>query len=361
MRAWWAHTAGSSGIVQVMTLERKLTKLVGKEEANQLLSNLRSGGGLASLGPLVGIAGVAKGEISREQYLSRYGHRGPHEFELFMPHPAEDPDWLDRQIAAYRQSPIDVESLLQKQGAQHEAARLRFLAHYPDKRRWLDRQLAGAAAGAQQREAARSELTRVFRVVRAFALRAGALTNVGEDVFMLYIGDVLNLLGGRNEAVQHIPARRQNYELYMALPPFPSIIRGRFDPRQWAKDPHRRLDYYDASRPAAPLDSDTLTGIAGAAGRVEGPVRVLVTPEEGEALQPGEILVAATTNVGWTPLFPKAAAIVTDIGAPLSHAAIVARELGIPAVVGCGSATTRLKTGDTVRVDGGQGTVQILR
>ncbi len=57
----------------------------------------------------------------------------------------------------------------------------------------------------------------------------------------------------------------------MALPPFPSIIRGRFDPRQWAKDPHRRLDYYDASCPAAPLDSDTLTAIAGAAGRVEGP------------------------------------------------------------------------------------------
>ncbi len=361
MRAWWAHTAGSSGIVQVMTLERKLTRLVGKEEANQLLSNLRGDGGLASLGPLVGIAQVAKGEMSREQYLSRYGHRGPHEFELSIPHPAEDPDWLDRQIAAYQQSAVDVEGLLQKQRAQHEAARQRFLARYPGKRRWLDRQLAGAAAGAQQREAARSELTRVFRVVRAFALRTGTLAGVGEDVFMHYIGDVLNLLEGRTEATQHIPARRQNYELYKTLPPFPSIIRGRFDPLEWAMDPHRRLDYYDASRPAAPPDSDTLTGVAGAAGRVEGQVRVLTTPEEGETLQPGEILVAATTNVGWTPLFPKAAAIVTDIGAPLSHAAIVARELGIPAVVGCGSATTRLKTGDTVLVDGGQGTVQIRR
>jgi len=86
-----------------------------------------------------------------------------------------------------------------------------------------------------------------------------------------------------------------------------------------------------------------------------------LTPEEGEKLWPGEILVAATTNVGWTPLFPKAAAIITDIGAPLSHAAIVARELGIPAVVGCGLATTRLKTGDRVIVDGGQGIVQIQR
>ena len=66
------------------------------------------------------------------------------------------------------------------------------------------------------------------------------------------------------------------------------------------------------------------------------------------------------TNVGWTPLFPRAAAVITDVGAPLSHAAIVARELGIPAVVGCGNATMILKTGDRVRVDGTAGTVQVL-
>jgi pyruvate,water dikinase len=66
------------------------------------------------------------------------------------------------------------------------------------------------------------------------------------------------------------------------------------------------------------------------------------------------------TDIAWTPLFLRAAAVVTDVGAPLSHAAIVARELGIPAVVGCGDATMRLKTGDRVLVDGSQGTVQIL-
>jgi pyruvate,water dikinase len=64
--------------------------------------------------------------------------------------------------------------------------------------------------------------------------------------------------------------------------------------------------------------------------------------------------------VGWTPLFPRVAAVVTDIGGSLSHAAIVARELGIPAVVGCGDATIRLKTGDRVRVDGSVGTVTQL-
>jgi pyruvate,water dikinase len=108
-------------------------------------------------------------------------------------------------------------------------------------------------------------------------------------------------------------------------------------------------------------DSEILKGFAGAAGKVKGTVHILTTPEEGEKLQLGEILVATTTNVGWTPLFPKAAAIITDVGAPLSHAAIVARELGIPAVVGCGNATLRFKTGDGVMVDGGQCIVHILK
>jgi pyruvate,water dikinase len=71
----------------------------------------------------------------------------------------------------------------------------------------------------------------------------------------------------------------------------------------------------------------------------------------------GEILVTVATNIGWTPLFPRASAIITDIGAPLSHAVIVAREFGIPAVVGCRDASLRLKTGDRVRVDGGRGVV----
>ncbi len=84
------------------------------------------------------------------------------------------------------------------------------------------------------------------------------------------------------------------------------------------------------------------------------------SPEKGNQLQPGEILVTVTTNVGWTPIFPRAAAIVTDVGAPLSHSAIVAWELGIPAVVGCFNATSTLKIGDRIRVDGGRGIVEVI-
>ena len=91
-----------------------------------------------------------------------------------------------------------------------------------------------------------------------------------------------------------------------------------------------------------------------------GLVRRLDRPEDGCQLEPGEVLVTTQTDIAWTTLFPRATAVVTDVGAPLSHAAIVARELGIPAVVGCGDATMRLQTGDRVRVDGGQGIVEII-
>ena len=103
-----------------------------------------------------------------------------------------------------------------------------------------------------------------------------------------------------------------------------------------------------------------MRGFPGSAGIVEGRVRVMLDADQGAELQAGEVLVTTVTNVGWTPLFPRAAAVITDVGAPLSHAAIVARELGIPAVVGCGNATMLLKTGDLVRVDGTAGTVELL-
>lgn len=353
---------GAKKMVAVVNkLSIQLKELAGAEDANTLMSNLRGGSELASLGPVVGIAKVVRGEMSREEYLLKYGHRGSYEFEISIPDPAEDANWLERQIEEFEKSNIDVEGLLNKQRTQYEAAKKRFKDRFPNKVLWLDKQIEKAAEGAHLREATRSEYIRVIRVIRTFALRAGELTGIGDDIFFLYIHEVENLLTGDNSALKHVQVRRENYEKYKTLPPFPSIIRGRFNPFEWAKDPNRRMDYYDTTMPTVSTpDSETLKGFAGAAGRIEGTVRVLINPEDGDKLQSGEILVAFTTNVGWTPLFPKAAAIITDIGAPLSHAAIVARELGIPAVVGCGNATARLKTGDRVLVDGGQGTVNIL-
>jgi pyruvate,water dikinase len=281
---------------------------------------------------------------------------------MSIPYPADDPGFLDRQISEYQQSGIQASELFARQHEQFRQARERFLKRYPGKQAWLDRSLAKMGRAAQAREALRSEFTRAFRVMRLFMLKTGDRSGIGRDVFFLYAFELPGFLSGDRGMLAQLPARKRNYERYCQLPPLPMFIKGRFDPFAWAQQPDRRSDFYDQdARPAEQTPrSQQITGFAGAAGVVEGTVRVLRSYEERAAFLPGEILVTSTTNVGWTPLFPRAAAIITDIGAPLSHAAIVARELGIPAVVGCGSATTRLKTGDRVRVDGGHGQVEIL-
>lgn len=359
-KALWIALAGGRKMVIANKLKDELIKVAGIEDTNTLMSNFRGDSSLESLGPIIGISKIITGEMNREEYRIKYGHRGPHEFELSIPHPGEDETWLEKQIEEFKNSNTDVEKLLNKQHDQYEEALRRLKENFPKEANNFEKKIVKVAEAARLRESVRSEWTRAFRVNRAFALKAGELTGIGNDIFFLYINEVLDLLSGNDLALNHIAVRKKNYKKYKSLPPLPSIIRGRFDPFKWVKNSNRRVDYYDESMPITTQDSETLKGFAGASGKIQGVVRILTNPEEGEKLKKGEILVASTTNVGWTPLFPKASAIITDIGAPLSHAAIVARELGIPAVVGCGNATTKLKTGDKVIVDGGHGVVQIL-
>lgn len=354
------EAAGRQGGGALVRLRIQLRRLLGEADANAVLTGLHTDANqLASLGPLLGLAQLARGEIDRETFARRYGHRGAHEFEVSVPRPAEDPAWLDRQLAGVREASQDVTALLARQEAARAAAWRRFSARYPRKVRAVRRKLERWARAARARELARSEVIRTFWVLRAFVLRAGELTGHGTGLFFLTIDEILAVLGGDDTPTASIPARRATYQAYAALPPYPTLIRGRFDPFRWAADPRRRSDLYDERGAAAPA-ADAITGFPGAAGVVEGVARVLATPEDGDALHPGEVLVTSVTNIGWTPLFPRAAAVVTDVGAPLSHAAILARELGIPAVVGCGNATMRLHDGDRVRVDGEHGTVEVL-
>jgi rifampicin phosphotransferase len=102
---------------------------------------------------------------------------------------------------------------------------------------------------------------------------------------------------------------------------------------------------------------DVLKGVAGSPGRITAPSRVIHGPDEFGQMRPGDILVARITTPAWTPLFALAAGVVTDVGGPLSHSSIVAREYGIPAVLGTGAATERLTSGQRITVDGDAGTV----
>ena len=344
-------------------LKAELIKLLGDQEANMVLTTISSAGELASLGPLMGLFRLRNGELRREKYLQLYGHRGPQENEIAEPRPVEDPDWLDSQLVEFALSPVDVPALLEKRDAEFKAMREGIAQKLsPKQARNIEKIIDETMETISLREVTRSELTRLVGVIRDLFLRAGKLTGLGEGVFFLTIDEVLEALSGDSSAAKNIPQRREMYERYRALPHLPTWIRGRFDPFQWAADPNRRQDFFDLQAPKttpALGDESIIKGHPGSAGLVEGIVQRIDSPEQGNLLKPGEILVTSTTNVGWTPLFTRAAAVITDVGGSLSHAAIVARELGIPAVVGCGNATTLLHTGDRVRVDGERGTVEI--
>jgi pyruvate,water dikinase len=103
-----------------------------------------------------------------------------------------------------------------------------------------------------------------------------------------------------------------------------------------------------------------LKGFGVSPGVFEGPARVVRSVAEIVDVEPGDVLVATVTSPAWAPIFSKIGAAVTDIGGIMSHAAIVCREYGVPAVVGTGRATVEIKTGDRVRVDGSNGTVTLL-
>lgn len=360
---FWVLKGVTQSYESKSAFRKTLSGVIGEDGVNALLSNLRGEEAvLASLGPVTGLARVVSGDMTEAEYLEAYGHRGPHEAELGTPRPAEDPTWLMREMDEARRNPIDVDSLLQRQLARHRAAVERLKSGNPSLARAVLRKVDAAAEAARLREAVRSEVVRASWVARDWAIKAGRLTGLAEGIFFLGFPEIEQVLMGDDRARDYIEPRKATYRTYCSLPPYPAVICGRFDPVQWAKSPDRRSDLFDSHAPSRPAGKNEamIRGFPGAGGRVQARVRRLASPEESYLLQPGEVLVTPTTNVGWTLLFPRCAAVVTDVGAPLSHAAIVARELGIPAVVGCGDATMRLHTGDLVSVDGGLGVVELV-
>ncbi|MEI8199055.1 MAG: PEP/pyruvate-binding domain-containing protein [Eubacteriales bacterium] len=348
----------------IFNTRKEFIALIGEETANTLCSNCSGEDVLESMKPALFLEKVISGEISKTEYIEKYGHRSPEELEAGTPFPYENEQYIDNLIENYRSSGVSAVLLQKKQKERFEEAKTVFLQKYPRKARWLDRKIAWLQKSMQSREIVRSKGIRFVCILREFLLQCGKVNGIDGNVFYLYFDEAMDMLRGDNSALVHIAARKHTYEKYKLLPTFPSVIRGRFDPYEWMKSEDRNIDYFDGVHGRQPEDgndeADRLTGFAGASGIVEGIVRVLNDFSEMNSLKTGEILVTAMTNIGWTPIFPRAAAIITNIGAPLSHAAIVAREFGIPAVVGCRNATARLRTGDRVRVDGGKGIVTIL-
>ncbi len=194
-----------------------------------------------------------------------------------------------------------------------------------------------------------------FYIVRLLARSREILTGLGgarvgqgrlaecEDIFMLDLPEVRAALAGI-DARPIVAARRVS---------FARELERRHSPRILLSDGTDAEALLVAGQPAG-----ALVGTAASAGRVVGIARVVLDPD-GARIEPGEILVAPSTDPGWTPLFLTAGGLVMEMGGAMSHGAVVAREYGIPAVVGVAQATTRIVTGQRICVDGGAGTVAL--
>ena len=346
-------------LVPLFGTRKKIAKIAGEEMANRLCTGCV--GVLASMKPMLLLEDVAEGKLSREEYIKICGHRSANEMELMEPRPYEDPSFPDNLLKDRKTGGLSLRKILEDQEKSYREALSEFKSGYPAKSRWIDKETAKFIHANDFREDIRSKGVRIFCVFREYCLKAGELNGLGDDIFMLGYKEMFDLLKGDTSAVGNIPLRKANYKRYTKYPGFPNLLAGRFDPDAWTADPDRRYDVFISDRADDQDISSDVKGFAGASGVVTGTVRVIENISEIDDLIEGEILVTRATNVGWTVAFHKVSAIVTDIGAPLSHAAIVAREFGIPAVVGCRNATTVLKTGDVVTVDGGKGTVVVKK
>ncbi|MCL4863623.1 MAG: hypothetical protein KJZ93_29730 [Caldilineaceae bacterium] len=182
-----------------------------------------------------------------------------------------------------------------------------------------------------------------------------------DDIFFLTLGEV-------RETAQALPAmdrrplvagRQAEVAYFQGIQPPPALGTPPEGPP--ADDPvSRTIGKFFGAPPQPSTDPNVLFGNAGSPGTARGPARVIRSLAESARLQPGDVLVVTTTAPPWTPLFASAAAVVTDTGGILSHCAVVAREYGIPAVVGTGIATSVIEDGQLVEVEGHTGTVRIL-
>ncbi len=297
-----------------------------------------------------------------EEFLAAHGHLGQAFEDLMEPswedhpalvlvevrkrlqHPQEDPEARRRRLAA-------------ASDALAEQVRAR-LHDRPDELRQFEATLALAREAGPLTESHNYWLDRMLHAhARRFALRVGKrlvhadVLTEPEDIFYLHVGEVGKALGHPTDLRQVVNDRKRAHTRWNAVRP-PKYL-------GQAPDPTAPLNRFDAEvQPQS--DPRMLRGIGACAGTVRGSARVVLSPDDFARVQPGDILVCPSSNPSWVPLFGIISGLITNTGGVTSHAAVVAREFGLPAVVGTGDATHRVRDGQTVEVDGTSGEVRLL-
>jgi phosphohistidine swiveling domain-containing protein len=316
-----------------------------------------------------GLDALPEGPTRRalQSFLELYGDRAVREAELSTPRWKEDPRPVLRMLrAALRTDAERAYGTVARAKGHADAEMAKLVSTLSIVSQTIVRHLvARVQRAARLRERMRAWVTRVLNMLREAALDADrrllrrdsqlesdwrVLVESGsplasvQSAFFLTIDEVVgSLRAPRADLAPLVRSRRAELARDQARPDPPATFVG--------------------SPPPVLLPSSggpVMRGLPASPGVVQGSARVLLREDEMDALQPGEILVVHTTDVGWTPLFLVAAGIVTELGGPLSHAAVVAREFGVPSVVNVVGATRAIRMGDVLRVDGDRGTVERL-
>jgi pyruvate,water dikinase len=293
-----------------------------------------------------------------EAFIAEYGSRGPNEWDIRSEVWETKPALALALIEAMRPAP-DSESPAARNAknvAKREAleAQIRAaLADQPEALGTFELALRSAHLYMAGRERAKTNIIKVIHEMR-MAMRELAVRHdyTMSEVCMLLADELDAFVAAPDEFRARLTAREEQYlELFQLDPPF--IVNGSVKPlSQWA-----RRGGPEASKAVV---GDVLSGVPGSPGVATGRARVILDPADPLALEPGDVLIAPITDPAWTPLFVPAAAVVVNVGAQVSHAVIVSRELGIPCVVSVLDATQRIPDGALVTVDGTTGTVTLV-
>jgi phosphohistidine swiveling domain-containing protein len=294
---------------------------------------------------------LSRGALTLGEFLRRHGYQGPTAGELSAQPWRENPQPVQTLVQTYQtigedESPAELTRRMESERIAAERALYRALG--PRERQRAKALVHLGRRYVPLRELGRGTFLMAIDVARCTARAMGeALARAGtlddpDDIFFLCADE---LRSPPPQAAEIVAARRRQRDRYEQV-----------EPEYWQGSvvPTPRVAADGRQR------ADVLTGVGVSAGLVEGRARVVLGPLESETLEPGEILVCRTTDPSWASYFFVAAGTVIDVGGPLSHGAIVCRELGIPCVINVRTATRQIRTGDQLRVDGTSGEVTVL-
>ncbi|MFA4885580.1 MAG: PEP/pyruvate-binding domain-containing protein [Desulfotomaculaceae bacterium] len=284
------------------------------------------------------------------EFIKEYGHRAVYELDIINPRWKEDPSFL-MDIIKSTMATANPDQWKARQKEKFDRAWREVTEKVPpDELAEIQKGIKDAQEGAAVREMTKSVLVIALKPYRLMALELGyrfsqrGIIEEQGDIFYCSWSDLVSILDGdwHGDGLRTlVAARKASQREKEALAP-PDVILG--------KEPI-------FAEPVALSSGDYLQGVAAATGKASGIARLIKHPGEGNRLQPGDVLVAPSTDPGWTPLFLKACAVVMETGGYLSHGSIVAREFGVPAVVNVPGVMKVIKEGQKVVVDGDEGKV----